>query len=64
MRRAALLVCAMVTALILATGVALAAAQNETESKDAISEVPLRGDEPSVDFVPGEVVEEKKGDMR
>jgi subtilisin family serine protease len=59
MRRVALLVCAMVTALVVATGVALAAAQNETESKDAIGEVPLRGDEPSVDFVPGEVVVEK-----
>jgi subtilisin family serine protease len=47
----------MVTALVVATGVALAAAENEkTKSNDAVGEVPLRGDEPSVDFVPGEVV--------
>jgi thermitase len=47
----------MVTALVLATGVALAAAQNETKD-NTIGEVPLRGDDPSVDFVPGEVVVE------
>jgi subtilisin family serine protease len=50
----------MVTALVVATGVALAAAQNGTESTAAIDEVPLRGDEPSVDFVPGEVVVKTK----
>jgi subtilisin family serine protease len=55
MRRAALLVCVMVTALVGATGVALAAAQNGTQGK-ANGEVPLRSDQPSVDFVPGEVV--------
>jgi subtilisin family serine protease len=50
----------MVTALVVATGVALAAAQNETESTAAIDEVRPSGDEPSdepsVDFVPNEVV--------
>jgi subtilisin family serine protease len=55
MRRAALLVCVMVTALVGATGVALAAAQNGTQGK-ANGKVPLRSDQPSVDFVPGEVV--------
>jgi subtilisin family serine protease len=50
----------MVTALVVATGVALAAAQNEMESTAAIDEVRPPGDEPSdepsVDFVPNEVV--------
>jgi subtilisin family serine protease len=55
MRRVALLVCVMATALVGATGVALAAAQNGTQGK-ANGEVPLRSDQPSVDFVPGEVV--------
>jgi subtilisin family serine protease len=55
MRRVALLVCVMVTALVGATGVALAAAQNGTQGK-ANGEVPLRSDQPSVNFVPGEVV--------
>jgi subtilisin family serine protease len=56
MRRVALLVCAIVTALIVTTGVALAAAQNEATSQEAIGEVPRQGDEPNVDYVPGEVV--------
>jgi hypothetical protein len=61
MRRVALLVCVMVTALVGATGVALAAVQNGTRGK-ANGEVPLRGDELSVNFVPGQVVvEEKRG---
>jgi hypothetical protein len=61
MRRAALLVCVMVTALVGATGVALVAPRNGTRDK-TIGEVPLRDDEVSVDFVPGQVVfEEKKG---
>jgi subtilisin family serine protease len=47
----------MVTALVGATGAALAAAENEkTEGNDAIGEVPLGGDELRVDFVPGEIV--------
>jgi thermitase len=58
MRRAALLVCVMVTALVGATGVALAAAQNVMEGK-TIGEVPLQGDQPSVNFVPGQVVVRK-----
>jgi len=45
----------MATALVGATGVALAAAQNGTQGK-ANGEVPLRSDQPSVNFVPGEVV--------
>jgi thermitase len=48
----------MVTALVGATGVALGAAQNGTQDK-GIGEVPARGDQPSVGFVPGEVVVEK-----
>jgi subtilisin family serine protease len=58
MRRAALLVCVMVTALVGATGVALGAAQNGTQDK-GIGEVSARGDQPSVGFVPGQVVIEK-----
>jgi subtilisin family serine protease len=58
MRRVALLVCVMVPALVGATGVALAAAQNGIED-NTIGEVPLRRDQPSVDFVPGQVVVEK-----
>jgi uncharacterized protein YdbL (DUF1318 family) len=58
MRRAALLVCLMISALVVATGVALAAAEAQTEGTEGTegTGAPLQGDESTVDFVPNEVV--------
>lgn len=52
--------CATVVASVMAAGVVSAEVEDETESARPIVEVPLRGEDPRVDFVPGEVVIETR----